>query len=194
MVRAVFHRLKLCALALAALPILVTAAHAEAASPAPKTAAAPAQQFGDWALRCLELPNALPCDIVQSLQQKDTHAQVLAVSIAYSPKENKQPVQISVPLGIDLRRGVDVVVGGVTAKHVHLTRCELSGCIIEAILGDDMLSAMQTSDKAKLVLSSGDGTDTTLEFSLKGFKDAEAALKKETVARQRDPRPRPNWA
>jgi invasion protein IalB len=185
----VFKRLEF-GFVLLALSGIAPALGETAATPAHSSAAAPVQ-FGDWYLRCLALPNALPCDIVQSLQQKDTHAQVLAVSIAYSPKEGKQPIQISVPLGIDLRRGVDVVVGSVTAKHVHVSRCELSGCIIEAVLGEDVLSAMGTNDKAKLVVSSGEGADTTLEFSLKGFKDAEAALRKETVTRQKDSAPAP---
>ena len=171
---------------LAAASSIGLAALAETA-PAPKpTASAPPApaHYGDWLLRCLDLPSALPCDIIQSLEQKDSKARVLAVSIAYSLKENKHLIQISLPLGIDLRRGVDIAIGDVTAKHVSLSRCELSGCIIEAVLANDMLGAMQKNDKGKVLLSADGQPATTIEFSLKGFNDAEAALKQEALARE----------
>jgi invasion protein IalB len=117
------------------------------------------------------------------LVQKESNAQVLAISIAFSPDREKHAIQIALPLGIDLRRGADIHVSNVQAKGVRITRCELSGCIIEAILAPDMLEAMRSTEKGAITVSANGKTDTKIEFSLKGFLEADEALKSETIAR-----------
>ena len=142
-------------------------------------------QYGDWVLRCMpQQAAALPCDIVQSLAQKDSKAQVLTISMAYSAKDNRHAIEIGVPLGIDLRRGVDISVGSVTARHVHPTRCEINGCIIDALIADDMLEALAKNDKGRVIVSADGKKDLAIEFSLKGYNDAEAALRHEAEARK----------
>lgn len=140
--------------------------------------AAPAmQEFGDWRLRCQRLPGALPCDIVQAIAHKDTGARLVMLSVAYSPQAGSHVIQILTPLGIDLRKGVELAVGAVTATGIRPNRCEMEGCAIEAILADDMIEAFRNNETGTLSFYPGPGGERlSIEFSLKGFSDAREAL------------------
>jgi invasion protein IalB len=48
-----------------------------------------------------------------------------------------------------------------------------------------MLEAMRSTEKGTITVSANGKTDTNIEFSLKGFLEADEALKSETIARKR---------
>ena len=108
--------------------------------------------FEDWVVRCYEFENALPCDMYQSVAHQETNAKIISLSLAYSPQHETHAVQITLPLGIDLRRGVSLKVGEVSVAGIRPVRCELQGCMIEAVLAPDMLGAMNNSDVGEVAV------------------------------------------
>lgn len=143
--------------------------------------------YQSWALRCVPRENAAPCDIVQTLNDRETGAQVMAISLAYSAADALTAVQVIAPLGVHLPKGLTMVAGPVTAPGVRFTRCELAGCFVEGRLGEDVLGAMQTAETLKLTFGLSADDDVTLDVDLAGFADAYAALVAETVARSAPP-------
>jgi invasion protein IalB len=121
--------------------------------------------------------------MTHSIVLKASKKQVLLVSLAYSPERAQHAMEVLVPLGVDLRRGIDITVGGITAKGVPVTRCELSGCVVDAILGDELVKAMRSAHSGKVTLGGIAAQDASIEFSLNGFEQADDALKREAIAR-----------
>jgi invasion protein IalB len=143
--------------------------------------------YQSWALRCVPRENAAPCDIIQTLNDRESGAQVTAFSLAYSADDALTAVQIIAPLGVHLPKGLTMVVGPVTAPRVRFTRCELAGCFVEGRLGEDVLGAMQSAETLKLTFGLSAENDVTLDVDLAGFAEAYAALVAETVARSAPP-------
>lgn len=142
------------------------------------------QTHGDWTLRCQARDNALPCDMVQQIIDKPSGKQVLAISIAWSPKEQKHALQIVVPLGIWLEPGLAIKIGeDFSVDGVRLSRCEPSGCFVEAVMEDTLLDAMKAGSEGAIILMDMARKPAVLPFSLKGFTAAHKALQSETVAR-----------
>lgn len=142
------------------------------------------QAHDDWTLRCQARENALPCDLIQQIIDKPSGKQVLAISIAWSPKEDKYALQIVVPLGISLQAGLAIRVGeDFAAEGLRVSRCEPTGCFVETLMGEELLNAMKDGSQGAVMLMDATGQQAALPFSLKGFTAAHKALRKETQAR-----------
>lgn len=142
-----------------------------------------AETYGDWTLRCATRENAAPCDIIETMNDRRSGAQVISVSIAYSPSQQIAAVQIIVPLGVRVPEGLTLSVGAVDVSGVRYTRCELQGCFVEARLGDDTLEEMRAADALTLMFAVSPERTARVDVSLDGFADAYDALIAETVAR-----------
>jgi invasion protein IalB len=162
---------------LGAAPVLAATETPGAAAPA-----APVTQFGDWYLRCFEARGGPACNVTHSIILKESRKQVLLLSLAYSPERAQYAMEVLVPLGVDVRRGIDITVGDIAAKSVPVTRCELSGCVVDAILGDELVKAMRSAHSGKVTLGGIAAQDASIEFSLSGFEQADDALRRETIA------------
>lgn len=135
------------------------------------------ETYQDWRLRCIDPGARTGCDIVQTISHRESGVVLMSLSIAYAPDQDVYVTQILVPLGVDLRRGVDISVGEVTAAGVPVTRCEPAGCVIEAAVANDMVAAMQSASTGLLTVYSDAENGASVEFSLAGFTGALAALK-----------------
>ncbi|TNE42680.1 MAG: hypothetical protein EP347_00305 [Alphaproteobacteria bacterium] len=145
-----------------------------------------APKMSPWQLRCPKVEGALPCDLYQAVADKASGRQVLSVSIAYSAVEDKYLMQIQVPLGINLQQGLSLNVGeNFQASHIPLTRCEASGCLVEAIMADDLLAAMKEADgsEAEVIVLDYANQPASLPFSLMDF-DAVVGLLRQQSAPQ----------
>jgi invasion protein IalB len=163
-------------LAFAAALAAFAAAGASAQDAAPETPGASIETFEQWTLRCVPRDGAPPCDVVQILTDPASGAQVLAVSIARSPTEAIDAIQIVAPLGVHLPSGLGLKAGDLEVQGVRFTRCELQGCFVEARLGEDMLAAMQGAETLALTFATGPEQPVTIDVDLAGFGEAYAAL------------------
>jgi invasion protein IalB len=65
--------------------------------------------------------------MMHSIVLKESKKQVLLISLAYSPERAQYAMQVLVPLGTELRRGIDFTVGDIAAHSVPVTRCGTHG-------------------------------------------------------------------
>ena len=160
---------------------------AQAPAPAQQDPNAPvlSETFDDWTLRCFNVRGPAPCDMLQVAVNRQTKQRVLSVSIAFVPERNAFAMQIVVPLGVALAKGLTVNAGDHTMKNVHFNRCSREGCYVEVIVDSDTVTALgKVGASTMLVVQPyGKNTDAKLPLSLKGWNSAVARLK--VVAAQR---------
>jgi invasion protein IalB len=198
-----FARLALNAGLLAMLPVVALAqqpppapAPAAAAPAAPAdpaataAAAAAAQQFsinqnvGDWVVRCVltSVKSPAPCEVLQSTVNKDTQQRISSMSIAYVPSRETYAMQIVVPTGVALAKGLTLAP---TLNAVKFTRCERDGCYVEMLIDNAAITSLGGAGKTATigVVGYGRANEIKLPVSLTGFPEALDRMK--TFARDR---------
>jgi invasion protein IalB len=174
-------------------------ASAALAQQAAAPAAAPAQQQrprnpnapnltetqGDWTIRCFNVRGPAPCEILQVAVNKESQQRVLSVSIAYVPQRTAFALQVAVPLGVSVAKGMTLNAGPKTMRGVHYSRCTRDGCFVEVIVDSATIDALARVGASTniLVYPYGRTTDAKLPLSLKGFAPAVVRLKQ--LAQQR---------
>jgi invasion protein IalB len=186
----------------ALLPLLLTlspavAADAPAAAPPPADPNAPPapqfsvnQPFGDWAVRCaLEtVKSPAPCDVIQLTVNQDTKQRIMSFSLAFVPSRDSYALQLIVPIGVALSKGVTVASGDRPLENIKYNRCERDGCYVELLVDTPTVAALQamggTGKSTNVtVYSYGQFKELPLPVSLNGFPEAMERMK--TLARQR---------
>ena len=177
---------------LAVLPI-VALAQPQAAPAAPPPAdpnAAAAQQFsinqnvGDWVVRCVQttVKSPAPCEVMQTTVNKDSKQRISAFSMAYVPSRDSYAIQIVVPTGVALSKGLQL---GTALNGVKFNRCERDGCYVEMLLDNAAVASLSGAGKATTigVVGYGQANEIKLPVSLTGFPEAMDRMK--TFARER---------
>jgi len=189
-----FARLALNASLLAVLPIVALAQQppAPAAPPPadPNAAAAAAQQFsinqnvGDWVVRCVltSVKSPAPCEVLQSTVNKDTQQRISSMSIAYVPSRETYAMQIVVPTGVALAKGLTLAP---PLNAVKFTRCERDGCYVEMLIDNAAITSLAGAGKSATIGVVGYGRDNEIKLpvSLTGFPEALDRMK--TFAKDR---------
>jgi len=132
-----------------------------------------AKTVGDWTVRCFPIQSPSPCDIFQEQDYQKTGQRVLSISIAYVPSMDKHAIQISVPLDINIPKGVTLQTDTYTSPVLKYRRCDRNGCYIEMAVDNGLVEGLAKSgDKGKVNIAADNGKNYTLNFSLKGFSQA----------------------
>jgi invasion protein IalB len=152
-----------------------------------------AQQFsvntpiGDWAVRCAQttVKSPAPCDVIQLTVNQDSKARVMSFSLAYLPSRDTYAMQVIVPTGVALTRGMIVSAGTVALQGVKFTRCERDGCYSEALIDAAAVNALSAAGATTsvTVVGYGQSNEVNLPVSLNGFADALNRMR--TLARER---------
>ena len=185
-----------------AVPAAPAAAVAEPAAPAATApAAAPTAQpvvdpnlalnepHENWSVRCFRVESPAPCDVLQIGTNSETQQRVLLISIAYLPARDAYAMQLIVPLGVQLSRGMTLAAGENSLTAISFNRCERDGCYVEMALPQatiDTLASM-TEDTTITILPYNQAEALTLPFSVTGFAAAMARMKEEAEARAVEP-------
>ena len=184
-------RLNFAIAALAFAALLPSAVLAQDAQPAPTPTmqatgsgtVTDTKQVGDWTVRCFAVTSQSPCDMYQELQDQNSHQRVLSVSIAYVPSNDQHVMQIAVPLGVAILKGVVIKTDSYASPALPYRRCDQAGCYVEMLLGNDQIAGfVKSGPQATVNIVSDDGKGYALRFSLNGFSaahDAMAALAKQ---------------
>ena len=168
--------------ALATLSFCAGAAARKTATPAdlPKPAQSPAPEtktIGDWSVRCFAIQSPAPCDMFQLLTQKKTGQRVMSLSIAYMQKTDQHVIQIVLPLGVAIEKGVRISAGSYTSPPLEYRRCNRSGCFVEGIIDNAAIRAIgRSSAAAKVSVVSSEGQPLDIKYSLRGFAEAHEAM------------------
>jgi invasion protein IalB len=164
------------AIALSLLAFGASAQTAPAGGGAPLTPSE-TKPFGDWTVRCYPVKSPSPCDMFELLANKTTQQRVLSVSIAYLPGNDKHVIQIAVPLGIMIQKGLVLESDAYTSPMLHYRRCDRGGCYVEMLLDNQAVTALAsatTGAKVKIVAEGGKVFE--IPFSLNGYADAHGAM------------------
>jgi invasion protein IalB len=155
---------------------LVLTAGAALAQQAPDPAAVgrpDAKMVGDWTVRCFPIQSPSPCDIFQEQDYAKTGQRVLSISIAYVPSLDKNAIQISVPLDINIQKGVVLQTDTYTSPALKYRRCDRGGCYVETAVDNGLVESLAKSGPdGKINIAADNGKNYTLKFSLKGFSQA----------------------
>ena len=155
------------------------------AAPADQAAAAQAaQQFsinqnvGDWVVRCVQttVKSPAPCEVLQVTINKDNKQRLSSFSIAYVPSRDAFAMQVVVPTGVALAKGL---VLGDTPNGMKFTRCELDGCYVEAVIDNAVVTNLGKAGKATQIAVVPYGKTDQIKFpvSLTGFTEAMDRMK-----------------
>jgi len=189
-------------------PILfaaMAASSAVLAAPAPAPPPAPAadqngqpaqpqfsvnQPYGDWAVRCAltTVKSPAPCDVIQLTINQDTKQRVMSFSLAFVPSRNAYAMQVIVPTGVALARGMSLAAGDRSLNNVKYNRCERDGCYVELLVDVPTIASLSASGGAGkktnvTIVGYGQNNQLDLPVSLNGFPEALDRMK--TLAQQR---------
>lgn len=148
------------------------AALAQTPAPAAQPAAPKAEMFGNWGLVC---PQPKACQIQVVLVNKDKK---FVAALAYGKTGANQTLVGIVPLGFRLQNNPPFAVDAGTAVPGNYVQCLSSGCRVAIPVNDGVLRSLQSGKQATLTLPSPTSKQVALNFDLKGFPEAKAALDK----------------
>ena len=136
--------------------------------------------YGDWGLQCTEEERLHICQAVQIiwLEQGEKKQRVLTLQLI--PKNEEQKIlQLSFPLGVDLRPGIVIAVDNGSEQKFSFATCTNQSCLSLILMSEKELSMFKRGNVLKVGFRTF-GSDKTivLEASLKGFTKADAEVKK----------------
>ena len=146
-----------------------------AAPPAQPPARPETKQFDDWAVRCFPVPSPSPCDMFQEVANQQRNQRILSISIAYVPSMDRYALQITVPLGISIPKGLSLQTDSYTSPTLHYRRCDRDGCYVETGVDKSLVEGIARSSpdaKAKINVTGDGGKSVGISFFLKGFAAA----------------------
>ena len=150
------------------------------------------KQFGDWMVRCYPVKSPSPCDMFELLANKQNQQRILSISIAYVPSSDKHVIQIAVPLGVLIQKGLVLAADQFATPMLHYRRCDRGGCYVEMLLQGDAVTALTTAaGPAKITVYADAGKAFEIPFSLKGFADAHGAMQ-DLARKKTDANPPPD--
>lgn len=167
---------------LAAAAALCLWAGAASAQDAPATAAAacPAQAngaeihcIGDWAVRCFTNQGTTRCDMFEAVDDRSGQP-VASMSITNIPSANKRAIQVLVPLGVSIQKGMQIVTDSYTTPVMPYRSCDRNGCYVAMLIEDPVLAKLGSAGPNAEIRIVADATARTVNanFSLKGFSQA----------------------
>lgn len=127
--------------------------------------------FKDWALECFGESNSA-CQTVHRVIAGDASQVVVVMALASPRPDAPVNVQISLPLGIDVVKGVRMAIGNEYQASIPIARCTSQGCLLEGTASDALLAAMRVSQGGQFTVYDETGQSFDLPFSLMGFTDS----------------------
>ncbi|MDH3593898.1 MAG: invasion associated locus B family protein [Rhodospirillales bacterium] len=139
------------------------------------------QVFQDWTARCETDPSDASvkrCYIVQAVVAGEQRQRVMLMAVAYPPGQETPLATAILPLGTDLRPGIEVAIDDGEPKRYPFSVCMADGCQAHMPLDAALLAAFKKGVGGSVAFLRGpDRRALKVPFSLKGFTAAVNALK-----------------
>ena len=127
-------------------------------------------RFKDWAGECERLANGdSSCHIVQNVVDPNSGSVVLRAEVGFIPGQSKSLLLVTVPLGVDLRPGLDLRIDSAAPRKLAYYVCSPDGCRAALAFDQALINAMKRGAKARITLSKMDGRRQDVPLSLMGF-------------------------
>ncbi len=160
-----------------AAPALAQTAPQQPARPAAPLEPNETKVVGDWMVRCFPVKSPSPCDMFELLADKKSGRRLMSFSIAYIPSQDRHAIQIALPLGVALAKGVFITSDSYNSPQMRYRRCDRMGCYVEGLIDNASIDALSRSPSgAKVKFSAYGGQTIDLPFSLKGFVEAHSTM------------------
>jgi len=173
-----------CAMAGAAFGVMLACGPALAQD---QGATAKPEVFDTWRVRCVTTPSPGPCVMYQEVTTDQRTNQVLvAISIAYVPGMDRYTLQIVVPLGMAIPKGLTIQTDNYTSPVLRYRRCDRNGCYVEMAADKSIIQGIASSSgdgKGKVNVQVDNGKRYALGFFLKGFAAAHDDMVSEARAK-----------
>ena len=146
-------------------------------------AAAPqdGQKFQNWTVRCeadRRDPAVKRCFIFQGIVAGEGKKRIMMVVVAYPVGQNQPRLTAVLPLGVDLRPGVELTVDAGAGKRYPFAFCLPDGCQAHAPMDDALLGSFKRGVEGSVAFRRlPDGRGLKVPFSLRGFTAALNSLK-----------------
>jgi invasion protein IalB len=155
------------------------AAPAPGAAPAATAPIQPTETktFGDWTVRCYPVASPSPCDMYELLANKQNNQRILSLSIAYLPSGDRHVIQVAVPLGVLIPKGLVIESDTFTSPTLRYRRCDRGGCYVEMLFDNGAVNSLASATgPAKIKITADNGKVFEIPFSLNGYSDAHGAM------------------
>lgn len=138
------------------------------------------QKFKDWTARCEINPNDpadKQCVVFQTVFETNQQKNIMNVVVAFPPNQDVGRIVVILPLGIDLRSGIEFSVDdGDPTRHPFFL-CLQDGCQSHIPLEADRLAAFKKGDKGTVVFRALPTLrDVKVPISFAGFTAAVDSL------------------
>ena len=132
------------------------------------------QKFGDWTARCESDPNdpaaGKRCFVFQSVIDTEKNRPVMMFAVSREPEPR---AVIVLPLGIDLRSGIEMTVDESYAKRHPFIFCVQDGCQSHVKMDESLVGDFKRGLKGSIAFRTlPGGKIVRIPFSLKGFTAA----------------------
>ncbi len=145
-----------------------------AAEPASKVPARKAAaDTGEWKTECVEQIAKPNCQVIVRATVGNQTALVIAV--ARTSTGSSARLQMAVPLGLSIQKGVTVKLGDYSGDFL-ISRCTAQGCLVEADAPAALIKALEQVQAGQVVIYSDDNKPIQLPLPAAGFRNSFAAL------------------
>ena len=134
----------------------------------PATQAAQVSTTG-WGVQCNNVGADLQCSALISLVATQTNQLILRISIQRQAENDDHMLLVQLPLGLNLPRGIDMIVDDGEAQTLVINTCIPAGCFVTHTLDQAQLDAMKAGNTVAVVMASNDGNENRIEMPLSGF-------------------------
>lgn len=138
------------------------------------------EKFKDWTARC-EADSAdatkRQCVVVQTVFEQESQQNIMSFVVAFPPQQKQGRIVVVLPLGADLRAGIDLKVDDGAPSHLDFGVCLRDGCQAALTLDDAMLSSFKRGSKGEVTFRYLPRQKTVkVPLSLSGFTAAAESL------------------
>jgi len=152
--------------------ILASGAAVAAEAPSSRTTT---EMYRDWTRVCLEQNSTSQCEIKQNLL--NANSQLVSVISVASPDGADGPVmQFALPHMLDLTVPLTVTVDGEKKVQLPFNFCNQAACFALADGDSELFEYFKDGNRGEVNSRAINGEELRLDFSLRGFSSALAAL------------------
>ncbi len=136
----------------------------------PDAQAAPANNAPQWLVGCSNQVDAerLTCTMSQSVVVAATGARLLTAVVQPSGESGRE-LAFVLPFGLDLQKGVQLVLDDADWQNIPVTTCEAGACLSTLPLDADAISALSKGTALDVKLMNSGGEEVVLSLTLEGF-------------------------
>ena len=143
-------------------------------------AAAQGQVFEGWVLNCSD--EAKKCTLSQTLMDSKTNQRVANIAIGNLGPKGESFMLINTPLGIIVAAGVAYKIDESEQVGVQVQHCTQDGCHAAVPVTSKLQKELSSGKLLRLGVMAPDKQSLSLEFNLKGFKEALSAYHEKVTA------------